>query len=162
MNKQEVFSLLDAEQIWYEITEHKAIYNMAQAAEIKLPYSKAHAKNLFVRDDKKRSYYLITVKGDRRVDLKVFRQQNHTRALSLASADELMDVLGLIPGAVTPLGLLNDREGQVLFWLDKAFLEAPGLIGVHPNDNTATVWLRTEDLLGILRRHGTEIMLFDA
>lgn len=85
----------------------------------------------------------------------------YSRALSFASADDLMDILGLIPGAVTPLGLLNDREGKVLFWLDHAFLGAPGLIGVHPNDNTATVWLKTEDLLRILRRHGTQITLFE-
>lgn len=162
MNKQEIYALLDTLEIRYEVTEHKAVYNMAEAAEIELPYPEADAKNLFVRDDKKRGYYLITVKGDKRVDLKAFRQQNHTRALSFVSADELMDILGLIPGAVTPLGLLNDREGKVRFFMDQSFLSEPGLIGVHPNDNTATVWLRTEDLLHILRRHGTQITLFEA
>jgi Ala-tRNA(Pro) deacylase len=162
VNKQEIYALLDAGNIWHEVTEHRAVYNMEEAAGISLPYPESEAKNLFVRDDKRRSYYLITVKGDKRVDLKAFRQQHHTRALSFASAGELMDLLGLLPGAVTPLGLLHDRAGKVAFWLDRAFLDPPGLIGVHPNDNTATVWLKTEDLLRLLEENGTEIALFDA
>ena len=161
MNKEEIYALLDAEQIRYEVTEHKAVYNMAEAAELELPYPEADAKNLFIRDDKKCSYYLITVKGDKHVNLKAFRQQYHTRPLSFASADDLMNMLGLIPGAVTPLGLLNDTAERVQFWLDRAFLDAPGLIGVHPNDNTATIWLKTEDLLRVLCQHGTQITLFD-
>lgn len=161
MNKEEIYTLLAAEQIRYEVTEHKAVYNMAEVAKIELPYPEADAKNLFIRDDKKRNYYLITVKGDKHINLKAFRQQNNTRPLSFASADDLMNMLGLIPGAVTPLGLLNDTAGRVQFWLDQAFLNAPGLIGVHPNDNTATVWLKAEDLIHILRRHGTQVTLFE-
>lgn len=151
MNKKEIYALLSTRNIWHEVTEHKAVYNMAEVAEIHLPYPEADAKNLFIRDDKKRNYYLITVEGNKRVDLKAFRQQNDTRPLTFASDQDLMDMLGLIPGAVTPLGLLNDREHK-----------ASGLIGVHPNDNTATVWLKTEDLLRLLEENGTQITLFDA
>ena len=115
MNKQEVLSLLDERGVSYELTEHKAVYNMAELAEVVLPYPEADAKNLFVRDDKKRGYYLITVRGDKRVDLKAFRQQNGTRPLSFASAEDLMARLGLIPGAVSPFGLLNDAERSVIF-----------------------------------------------
>ena len=161
MNKKEIYALLSTRNIWHEVTEHKAVYNMAEVAEIHLPYPEADAKNLFIRDDKKRNYYLITVKGNKRVDLKAFRQQNDTRPLSFASDQDLMDILGLIPGAVTPLGLLNDREHKTTFWLDKSFLEGSGLIGVHPNDNTATVWLKTQDLLWLLEENGTQITLFE-
>jgi len=70
-------------------------------------------KNLFVHDDKKRAYYLITVKGDKRADLKEFRKNNNTRPLSFASENDLMEVMQLIPGAVTPFGILNDTECKV-------------------------------------------------
>ena len=130
MNKTEIYALLSATNIWHEVTEHKAVYNMAEVAEIHLPYPEADAKNLFIRDDKKRNYYLITVKGNKRVVLKAFRQQNSTRPLTFASDQDLMDMLGLIPGAVTPLGLLNDRGHKVTFFLDKSFLEGSGLIGI--------------------------------
>ena len=161
MEKQEIYDLLDAQSIWYEVTEHKAVYNMAEVSEIDLPYPEANAKNLFLRDSKRGGYHLITARGDRRVDLKAFRQQSHIRSLNFASPEQLLEILGLIPGAVTPLGLLNDRERVVTLWMDKVFLEPPELIGVHPNDNTATVWLRTEDLLHILRQHGNQVMLFE-
>ena len=52
MNKKEIYSFLKEKNIWHEITEHKAVYNMAELAEIEIPYPAADAKNLFVRDDK--------------------------------------------------------------------------------------------------------------
>ena len=161
MNKQEIYNLLSAKGLWHEITEHKAVYNMAELAEVDIPYPEADAKNLFVHDDKKRNYYLITVKGDKRVDLKAFRRAHGTRPLTFASADDLAAIMGLIPGAVTPLGLLNDAEHRVKLYLDEDFLAGPGLIGVHPNDNTATVWLKTPDLIALLRAHGGEVETVD-
>ena len=124
---------------------------------IELLHPEAEAKNLLIRDDKKQNFYLITVKGDKRVDLKQFRKDHSTRALHFVSAELLMDILGLIPGAVTPMGLLNDSECKVHWFLDKAFLDEQGLIGVHPNDNSATVWLKTEDLVDLIKEHGNEM-----
>ena len=158
MNKADIYELIKSLNIWHEITEHKAVYNMAEVAEIEMPYPEADAKNLFVRDDKKRNYYLITVKGEKRVDLKQFAEKHGTRKLSFASADDLMSILGLIPGAVTPFGLLNDIENKVTFYLDSDFLGSD-LIGIHPNDNTATVWLKTSDLIDIIKSHGNEVIL---
>ena len=160
MNKQQIYDYLQENSIWHEITEHKAVYNMAELAEVPCPYPEADAKNLFVRDDKKQNYYLITVKGEKRVNLKAFRKAQGTRNLSFASAEDLMERLGLIPGAVTPLGVLNDETRSVKVFLDQDFLQEPGLVGVHPNDNTATVWLKTEDLIRIIREHGNEVVTF--
>ena len=157
MNKQELYNYLKQENIWHEITEHEAVYNMAELSKIEIPYPECDAKNLFVRDDKKKNYYLITVKGDKRVDLKEFRKAQGTRPLSFASADDLMDIMGLIPGAVTPLGLLNDKECRVQLYLDSDFLQKEALIGVHPNDNTATVWLKVADLIRIIEQHGNMV-----
>ena len=87
VGKEDIYRMLREEEIWHEITEHPAVYNMEEMAQIQLPYPEADAKNLFVRDSKRRDYYLITVRGDKRVDLKQFRQQNQTRSLSFASAE---------------------------------------------------------------------------
>ena len=157
MNKQEIYDYLNEKNIWHEITEHKAVYNMAEVAEIEVPYPEADAKNLFVCDDKKRNYYLITVKGNKRADLKEFRRKNGTRPLHFASAEDLMSILGLAPGSVTPFGVLNDEERTVQVFIDKEFTEATGLIGVHPNDNTATVWLKVNDLTEIIKEHGNSV-----
>ena len=160
MNKQQIYDYLQENSIWHEITEHKDVYNMAELAEVPCPYPEADAKNLFVRDDKKQNYYLITVKGEKRVNLKAFRKAQGTRNLSFASAEDLLERLALIPGAVTPLGVLNDETRSVQVFLDQDFLQEPGLVGVHPNENTATVWLKTEDLIRIIREHGNEVVTF--
>ena len=157
MDKQGVYRFLQERGIEYECVEHPAAYNMEEMSHIALPYPEADAKNLFVRDEKKRDYYLITVKGSKRVDLKAFRQRHGTRALRFASAEELADILGLLPGHVTPLGLLNDEERRVEVCLDRDFLAEPGKIGVHPNDNTATVWLKTGDLIALISEHGNTV-----
>lgn len=154
MNKAEVYRYLKEQNIQYEVIEHKAVFNMEELESIELLYPEWDAKNLFVRDDKKRNYYLITVKGDKRVDLKEFRKQHGLRVLSFASSDDLLAIMGLTPGSVTPLGILNDNERKVHFYLDIEFVG--NKIGVHPNDNTATVWMQANDLMNLIREHGNE------
>lgn len=154
MNKQEIYNYLKEKNIWFEVTEHKAVYNMDDLKNIDFPYNGADAKNIFVRDDKKQNYYLITIKGDKRIDLKAFRKEYNTRPLTFASSDELKEILNLYPGAVTPLGLLNDDKRIVKLFIDCYF---DGIIGVHPNDNTATVWMKTSDLIEIIKKHGNDV-----
>lgn len=97
MNKFETYQYLRNHNISFEAIEHPAVFNMEEAAAIDLPYPECEAKNLFVCDDKRRGYYLITVKGDKRVNLKSFRQQHGLRAISFASAEELLAVMRLTP-----------------------------------------------------------------
>lgn len=159
MDKEQTCHFLRDMGIEFECVDHPAVCNMAEMAKIDLPHPEAEAKNLFLRDDRREHFFLLTVRGDRRVDLKEFRRARQTRPLRFASEDELSSLLGLIPGAVTPLGVLNDVEHHVKFFLDRAF--AGGLVGVHPNDNTATLWLRAEDLIRVVRDHGDEIEYID-
>lgn len=161
MNKLEIYNYLKKINIWHEITEHKAVYNMAELAQIDIPYPNSEAKNLFVRDDKKRNYYLITIKGNKKVNLKEFQKTAGTRPLSFASESDLMNILNLSSGAVTPLGLLNDEQTRTIMYPDRDFIKEPSLIGVHPNDNTATVWLKTHDLIRIIKEHGNIINLIE-
>ena len=161
MNKKQIYEYIKNKQIWYEITEHKAVYSMSEISEVEIPYPEADAKNLFVRDDKKENYYLITVRGNKRVNLKEFRKENNTRPLSFASEKELKDMIQILPGSVSPLGILNDKENKVKVFLDKEFIEKTDIIGIHPNDNTATIWLKTKDLINIIKEHGNKVELVE-
>ena len=154
MNKAETYEFLRAKNIPFETVEHEAVFNMEEMSKISLPHPEADAKNLFVRDDKHLNFYLITVRGDKRVNLKEFRKANGTRSLTFASETELFEILRLTPGSVTPLGLLSDDERKVKFYIDSDL--AKGLVGVHPNENTATVFLKTEDLTKLIKEHGNE------
>lgn len=157
MDKQGIYHFLMKKKIWYEITEHNEIHTMKEAESITLPYPDDVVKNLFVRDGK--NYYLISVKKDKNVDLKQFRKMNQTGRLTFASSQELSDVLKLELGSVTPLGLLNDDQLKVSYFMDKEIYDTQQIIGVHPNDNSATVWLKVHDLLNIVREHGNSVVI---
>lgn len=148
-------ALFRREGIAYELTEHPAVFTIEEMLALHLPHAEAVAKNLFLRDDKKRRYYLVCARQEKRVDLKELQQKIASRRLSFASEEDLQRLLGLTKGSVTPLGILNDTERQVSVVLDEAFRGT--LIGVHPNQNTATVWLQTEDLLRLLQQHGNPV-----
>ena len=76
--------------------------------------------------------------------------------LSFASEERLEKYMKLKKGAVTPLGVLNDENCAVEVFFDEDFV-GMNKIGVHPNDNTASVYLKTEDLLNIIREHGNPL-----
>jgi Ala-tRNA(Pro) deacylase len=155
MNKEATYQYLKDHGVAFEVNEHQAVFNMGELDAVNLAYPEWDVKNLFIRDDKKRHYYLISVKGDKRVDLKAFRKKYGLRALSFASENDLLTIMGLTPGSVTPLGLLNDTDCQVHFYLDAEFVG--NLIGVHPNDNTATVWLKADTLVNLIKAHGNDV-----
>lgn len=158
MYKAEIYQFLKKQKIWHEITEHNAVFNMTELRNVEVPYPEADAKNLFVRDDKKRNYIMITVRGDKRVKLKDFEKTHAFRHLSFASPNDMQKYLGVTPGSVSPFGLLNDEEKVVKWFVDKDFAKSKNHIaGVHPNDNTATVWLKIEDLKKIIADHGNLI-----
>lgn len=161
MKKEDIYNYLKFKEIWHEIIEHKAVYNMEEAATLDIPYPEAEAKNIFVRDDKKRNYYLITVKGNKKLNLKKIEKMYNTRRLSFASEGDLMKLMELTPGSVTPFGLLNDIELKVQFFLDSDFMACNHIIGVHPNENTASVWLKVEDLINIIKEHGNKIQIVE-
>ena len=158
--KRDALELLDREKIAYELYEHEAVFTVEEAKQAGIPHPELGAKNLFLRDDKHRAYYLICLPDEKSVSLKEIQTRIGSRRLSFASAQDLHEMLGLIPGAVTPLGALNDAEGRVEVVFDQALLDA-GSITVHPCDNTATVLLSTADLIALLRRHGHDVHVVD-
>ncbi len=153
--KQEVYALLDERGIEYEAIEHEAVYNMEEADALELPHREAGTKNLFIRDDKKRNYYVVSIPEHDRLDLKALREKLESRPLKFAHDTELMDLMGLIPGQVTPFGTLNDTEHKVKVLISEYF--RGGLMDAHPNDNTATIILKADDVVEVLRSFGVDI-----
>ena len=150
--KAETIALLDQAGIAYELYEHEAVFTVEQAHAAGIPHRELGAKNLFLRDDKHRAYYLVTMPDDKDVPIREIQARLGSRRLSFANERDLRSMLGLAPGSVTPLGALNDAEGRVEVVIDRALVDA-GRLAVHPCDNAATVLLATEDLVGRLRAH---------
>lgn len=148
--KEEVYKYLYNLGIKYKKIEHEAVFTMEETLHLNLDNEEEIVKNLFIRDDKKQNYFLILVKGDKRVNLKEIRNNLNLRPLTFASEEDLKKYLGLKKGAVTILGILNDTEHKVKVLIDediKNFNE----IGAHPNENTASVWLKLDDIEKILK-----------
>ena len=72
-----------------------------------------------------------------------------------------MDILKLTKGSVSPLGILNDKNNLVKVFIDSYFINKENIIGVHPNDNTMTIWLRINNLINIIKEHGNIIQVVD-
>ena len=154
---EQVYALLERKRIPYRRAEHPAVHTIEEMLALSLDQAEAVTKNLFLRDDKKRNYYLVTVRQDRHVDLKALRTLLGSRPLSFASPPDLKRMLGLEPGAVTPFGVLEDQEHIVTVALDAAF-RPDRIIGIHPNDNTQTVWLSAADLKQVLQEAGAPFL----
>jgi len=140
--------------------EHPPLHTVAESKALRGKLPGSHIKNLFLRD-KKRRYFLVTVFEDRDVDLKWLRQQVGAQGtLSFGSTEALNDLLGVEPGAVTPLGVVNDPEGKVEAYLDKSLMEA-NLINAHPLRNDMTIALSIDDLFRFMTEMGHAPHLID-
>jgi Ala-tRNA(Pro) deacylase len=131
-----------------EIIEHAPGHTVEEA----LPYwaglDATHTKNLFLKGQKG-DLWLLCAAADRRIDLKGVAQQVGAKRFSFANDELLFESLGVRQGAVSPLALINDREGKVRLILDASLLEAKRL-AFHPLVNTATVALNSRDLISLL------------
>lgn len=152
---EEIFALLDDAGVAYEALRHPAVYTIDGLDALELPKKERIAKNLYLRDDKRRHYYLVVAEKGKRADLKALRRTISSRPLSFASEEETEKLLGVSSGSVSPLGILNDEDRKTKVLIDDFFLG--GEIGVHPNENTSTLWLKTEKLMEMIRRHGTDV-----
>lgn len=154
--KQMVYDALNEMNIPYRSVEHTAVFTVEEMRKLKFPPGAEIAKNLFLRDAKGRRHFLITAGAEQAVDLKALERILDSTRLSFASEERLQKYLGLTKGSVTPFGLLNDTGQSVEFYLDEALCNTR-VVGVHPNDNTATVLISAGDLQKFIRATGHEI-----
>ena len=154
--REKVFARLEELGVSYEVTEHPAVFTIGEMDALGLTAKGEVCKNLFLRDAKGRRHFLVVVPGEARADLRALAAQLESSKLSFASAERLEKHLGLKQGEVTPLGVLNDADAAVEVVFDRGLERFPCL-GVHPNDNTATVWLSLADILRVVEGNGNEI-----
>ena len=153
MSKEEVYLKLKELNIEYLKIDHIPIYTIDEANGLDIENKEYVAKNLFLRDDKKRNYYLLVVKSNKKIDLNDLKNKINSRRLSFASEIDLEKYLKLKKGSVTPLGVLNDVERKVKIIIDEDILKEE-IVGVHPNDNDATVFMKTKDLIRLIELNG--------
>jgi Ala-tRNA(Pro) deacylase len=133
--------------------EHPPLYTVAESQALRGEISGRHTKNLFLKD-RKDNFFLITVGEDATVDLKtVHHLIGAASKVSFGNAEKLREYLGVIPGAVTALGVINDEGGQVTAILDEELM-SHDIVNCHPLVNTATTSLSPADLVKFMRATG--------
>lgn len=157
--KQEIYNLLDSKKISYDKMDHEPAHTWEQVVEFGLTEKGIVCKNLFMRDFKGKNHFLLSVPGEKKVDLKSVSEKIGSSKLSFGSAERLMKYLGVEQGSVSPLGILNDESKSVVMVFD-ADLKGKA-IGIHPNDNTSTLWIDFDVLCDLITEHGNDIMLIN-
>ena len=142
--------------IEYERVDHPAVYTMEEMDSLGIFNKGVVGKNLFLRDNKGHRHFLVFVFGDKHTNLSAIESELGIKHVSFGSAERLDKYLGLTKGSVSPLGVINDTTSSVEFIIDKEFSDYP-CVGVHPNQNTSTVWLTFEDLMKVIRENGNKI-----
>jgi len=133
--------------------EHPPLYTVADSQALRGELIGGHAKNLFVKDRKDR-LFLIVAEEDATLDLKrVHERIGGNGKVSFGKPELLMEVLGVVPGAVTPFGAINDTAGRVTVILDAGLMRHDPL-NFHPLENTATTTLARADLVRFLAAVG--------
>lgn len=138
---------------------HEAVFRVGEGDDIKSQLPGAHTKNLFLKDDKG-ELWLISAEQSTQIPLKTLPKVIGSGRLSFGSEDRLYDALGVRPGSVTALALINDPEHRVKLILDKRLGDAE-VVNFHPLTNTATTSLSQADFRAFIASLGRELVIVD-
>ena len=139
--------------------DHPAVFRVEEGLDLKVQMPGAHTRNLFLKDKKQR-LWLISAAQDTVIDLKRAPALIGSDRLSFGNEALMFETLGVRPGSVTALGLINDVEGRVTLVLDRRLHEAT-VVNFHPLTNTATTGLGQAAFRRFLSRIGRDPVVVD-
>lgn len=156
---EQLFSYLDRLGIEHTTVGHAPLYTVADAKRLRGGLVGGHSKNLFLKNKKGRMW-LVVVDEDEQVDLDVLADSLASKRLSFGSAERLNRYLGVIPGAVTPLALVNDTDHLVTAVVSRRLLRQDPL-NFHPLVNDRTTTISAHDLGRFLHATGHDPIILD-
>ena len=145
---QSICRLLETLRIPYRMVEHPAAGAMEDLVAVEERLGVRICKNLFLCNRQKTVFYLLLIPADKRFKTSVVSKLIGSSLLSFGEEDKLYELLGVRPGSITPLGLVFDEAHQVNLLIDREVL-ALEEIGMHPLVNTASIAMKTEDLMKV-------------
>lgn len=157
---EELLDYLDELGLDHSTIEHPPVFTVDEAKRLRGTLPGANCKSLFLKN-KKGEMWLVVVSEDHRVDLEKLATALGSKRLSFVSPQRLMDYLGVIPGAVSPLAVVNDRDCDLEVVLSAELLDFE-VLNFHPLVNDRTTALATADFLRFLRSTGHEPTLIQA
>jgi len=156
----DIYEFLDSINVSYERFDHTAVYTVSEAKRLSPKMEGASTKNLFLRDKKGIRHFLVVVPQDKTVDLKELSSILEASRLSFASPDRLKKYLGIDPGSVSLLALLNNSDKTVEVFVDKEIWQAE-IILCHPLVNTSTLAVPRNGIKQFLENTGHTLRLVE-
>ena len=141
----DIYALLDSLGIQYERYDHAPVFTCDEADAAVPNHAAVQTKNLFLRDKRGRRHLLLVTSCEKAVDIKRFAEQADADHLSFGSPERLAKYLGVTPGSVTVLGLMNDTDHGVELFVDGDVWRTPAW-RCHPLINSVTLILSREDV----------------
>ena len=141
------YDYLDHLGIEYKRTDHERADNMEACNEIDAILGVIICKNLFLCNRQKTAFYLLMMPGDKKFKTKELSSQIGSARLSFADPEDMLKYLDIEPGAVSIMGLMNDKDHHVKLLIDEDVLEGE-YIGCHPCVCTSSLKIKTSDVIG--------------
>ena len=152
--RDDLMTFLDKLSIKVTTVEHPPLFTVEESRRLRGAIPGGHTKNLFLKD-RDGALFLVVAEEDAEIDMKSLHKAIGSARLSFGKPDLLMEVLGVVPGAVTPFSVLNDTGRRVAVILDEALMRHDRL-NFHPLENTATTTIGREDFRRFLAAAGHE------
>ena len=144
-----VYDFLDKLGFAYDRVDHEAAITMEACESVDKALGTVMCKNLFLCNRQKTDFYLLMMPGDKPFKTSVLSKQIGSSRLSFADGAYMEEFLDITPGSLSVLGLMNDKDMRVQLLIDEEILHSD-TVGVHPCVNTASLRIRTKDLLEII------------
>lgn len=144
----------------YTVKEHPPLFSVEDVIENDCMMPGLNFKNLLIKDKKAETYYLVILEDSRKMENKYFKGFTGWGKIRFAHPEELYEKTGLKPGSVSPYGLLNNLEHDIIIVVDHSISEAEEdeLINFHPNRNTATLTVKKHQFVKYLESLGNKII----
>jgi ybaK/prolyl-tRNA synthetase len=147
---QKVLDKLNELGIPFQLVEHEPVLTTEQADRFIEGIEGVRTKTMFLTNKKKRNFYLVIIDDAKRLDMDVFKEIVEENRIKMASAETLNDKMMLLPGTVSPFGLLNNRDKDIQVYFDQEIVSEERMC-FHPNTNEKTIFVNTEDLFTFLK-----------
>lgn len=156
-----LFAVLAELKIKFVKYEHTPFFTCEDSLEWAKTAPGAHTKNLFLENEEKTACYLLTLMEGKRASLNALRRLLGEKGLHFGPPDKLKQLLGVLPGSVSPLGLIYDTGKKLPYLIDANVWQAESL-NVHPNINTATLNIGLPDFKKFLDWWGGKVGVYDS
>lgn len=144
--EKSIYDKLDELSIHFDRVDNDTVESMDECIEISNKLGAEIRKTIIVCNEKKTQFYLVVLPAEKRFDSKMFRDKMACSRVSFAKAEDMQNILGVVPGSATVLSVINDKENIVQVVIDKEIADCD-YFACNTGENTKHIKIKTSDLI---------------